>query len=130
MHLVVFDESKDGPDYRHYHIGGVCIAETDLAEVERLMNGISEPAFGSVELARTTEVSAAAPTTPRGFPCRLRSLFRTCRRHYPGGTVGRACRPPSPTAAAFPESQAGVDLRIALFEGCSAFTARYGLCAR
>ena len=51
--------------------------------------------------------SSAPPATPRGFPCCTRSLFRTCRRHYPGGTVGCSCRPPSPTAAAFPESQAG-----------------------
>ena len=48
-----------------------------------------------------------SPATQRGFPCCTRSLFRTCRRHYPGGTVGCTCRSPSPTAAAFPESQAG-----------------------
>ena len=48
-----------------------------------------------------------SPATQRGFPCCTRSLFRTCRRHYPGGTVGCPCRSPSPTAAAFPEYQAG-----------------------
>ena len=58
MHLVFFDESKDGPDYRHYHIGGIGIAEADLAAVERLVNGISEKAFGSVELTRETELHA------------------------------------------------------------------------
>ena len=59
MHLVFFDESKDDSDYRHYHIGGVCIAETDLGEVEQLVNGISKRAFGSIELARGTELHAA-----------------------------------------------------------------------
>ena len=58
MHLVFFDESKDGPDYRHYHIGGIGIAEADLTAVERLVNGISEKAFGSVELTRETELHA------------------------------------------------------------------------
>ena len=48
-----------------------------------------------------------SPAAQLGFPCCTRSLFRTCRRHYPGGTVGCACRSPSPTAAAFPVSQAG-----------------------
>ena len=48
-----------------------------------------------------------SPAAPRGFPCCTRSLLRTCRRHYPGGTVGCARRSPSPTAAAFPVSQPG-----------------------
>ena len=44
---------------------------------------------------------------PEGLPVLHTIPLRTCRRHYPGGTVGCACRSPSPTAAAFPESQAG-----------------------
>ena len=51
--------------------------------------------------------SAATPATPRGLPVLHTIPLRTCRRHYPGGTVGCACRSPSPTAAAFPETQAG-----------------------
>ena len=59
MHLVFFDESKDDPDYRRYHIGGVCVAEEDLVEVERAVNAIAETAFGSSELTRETELHAA-----------------------------------------------------------------------
>ena len=44
---------------------------------------------------------------PEGLPVLHTIPLRTCRRHYPGGTVGCACRSPSPTAAAFPETQAG-----------------------
>ena len=55
----------------------------------------------------TTVGQHRLPATPRGFPCCTQPLFRTCRRHYPGGTVGCLRRSPSPTAAAFPAIQTG-----------------------
>lgn len=59
MHLIFFDESKDDPDYPHYHVGGVCIAEEHLFEVERLVGAIAEKAFGSSILNRNTELHAS-----------------------------------------------------------------------
>ena len=59
MYLIFLDESKDDPNYRHYHIGGVCIAEENLAEVERLVGAIATKAFGSSELTRETELHAS-----------------------------------------------------------------------
>ena len=44
---------------------------------------------------------------PEGLPVLHTIPLRTCRRHYPGGTVGCSCRSSSPTAAAFPVSQPG-----------------------
>ena len=58
MKLVFFDESKHQPDYPHYHIGGVCIDETNLVETERLVADIAIKAFGKDELARQTELHA------------------------------------------------------------------------
>ena len=58
MQLVFFDESKHDPDYPHYHVGGVCIDEVRLAEVEGLIGAISEKAFGTAELSRETELHA------------------------------------------------------------------------
>ena len=55
----------------------------------------------------TTVGQHRLPATPRGFPCCTQPLFRTCRRHYPGGTVGCIRRSLPPTAAAFPEIRAG-----------------------
>ena len=59
MKLVFFDESKSDLDYRHYHIGGVCIDEKDLSNVEQMVSTIAEKAFGSTELTRDTELHAA-----------------------------------------------------------------------
>ena len=58
MHLIFFDESKDEPGYSRYHIGGVCIAEEHLAEVEKLVNAIAMSAFSSAKLTRDTELHA------------------------------------------------------------------------
>ena len=69
------------------------------------------------------------PATPRGFPCCTQPLFHTCRRHYPGGTVGCSHRSLPQRRRPSPKFRR-VGFRIALFEACSAFTARYGLCAR
>ena len=44
---------------------------------------------------------------PLGLPVLRRSSLYTCRRHYPGGTVGCARCFLFPTAAAFPDHQAG-----------------------
>ena len=64
----------------------------------------------------TTVGQHRLPATPRGFPCCTQPLFRTCRRHYPGGTVGCLRRSPSPTAAAFPQMKTG-RLPHCLFRG-------------
>ncbi len=58
MKLVFFDESKDQPDYPYYHIGGVCIDESNLIETEHLVGSIAIKAFGTDELARQTELHA------------------------------------------------------------------------
>ena len=77
----------------------------------------------------TTVGQHRLPATPRGFPCCTQPLFHTCRRHYPGGTVGCSHRSLPQRRRPSPKFRR-VGFRIALFEACSAFTARYGLCAR
>lgn len=59
MNLIFFDEAKDDPEYRHYHVGGVCIDEEDLSEVEKAIAAIAQKAFGTAELTRETELHAA-----------------------------------------------------------------------
>ena len=76
----------------------------------------------------TTVGQHRLPATPRGFPCCTQPLFHTCRRHYPGGTVGCPHRSLPQRRRPSPKFRR-VGFRIALFEACSAFTARYGLCA-
>ena len=58
MKLIFFDESKDQPEYPYYHIGGVCIDETNLIETEQFVGAIAIKAFGTDELARQTELHA------------------------------------------------------------------------
>ncbi|WP_405231688.1 DUF3800 domain-containing protein [Lentisalinibacter salinarum] len=58
MKLIFFDESKDQPDYPYYHIGGVCIDESELATIEQEINRVAKKAFGSSELTRSTELHA------------------------------------------------------------------------
>ena len=77
----------------------------------------------------TTVGQHRLPATPRGFPCCTQPLFHTCRRHYPGGTVGCVYRSLPQRRRPSPNCRR-VGFRITLFEACSAFTARYGLCAR
>ena len=86
------------------------------------------PGAGSVP-HDTTVGQHRLPATPRGFPCCTQPLFHTCRRHYPGGTVGCMRRSLPQRRRPSPKFRR-VGFRIALFEACSAFTARYGLCAR
>lgn len=59
MNLIFFDESKNDDRYPHYHIGGVCVAETDLQAIEGRINGIAERSFGRANLERGTEFHAA-----------------------------------------------------------------------
>lgn len=59
MKLIYFDESKDSPGYPHYHLGAICIDESDLSDVERTINAISQKAFGSTDLSKDTELHAA-----------------------------------------------------------------------
>ena len=66
------------------------------------------PPQGAGSVPRDTTVGQRRHANhPEGLPVLHTFPLRTCRRHYPGGTVGCSCRSPSPTAAAFPESQAG-----------------------
>ena len=59
MQLIFFDEAKDDKDYEVYHIGGVCIDEADLGEIEARINSLSEQSFGNSVLERGTEFHAA-----------------------------------------------------------------------
>lgn len=59
MQLIYFDEAKDDEDYPVYHIGGVCIDEADLTDVEACITQLSEKSFGSSILDRSTEFHAA-----------------------------------------------------------------------
>lgn len=59
MKLIFFDESKNDPDYPHYHLGGVCLDDSVLLEVEGLIQQIALEAFGTSELSETTEFHAA-----------------------------------------------------------------------
>jgi hypothetical protein len=59
MKLIFFDESKNDPDYPHYHLGGVCIDDTVLQEIEAEMQAIAQEAFGDSKLSEATEFHAA-----------------------------------------------------------------------
>lgn len=59
MQLIFFDEAKDDKDYPVYHLGGVCIDEADLADVEVRIAQLAEKSFGSAVLDRGTEFHAA-----------------------------------------------------------------------
>lgn len=59
MKLIFFDESKNDGNYPHYHIGGVCIDEAHLRQVEERISAVATKAFGSAELVRGTELHAA-----------------------------------------------------------------------
>lgn len=59
MKLIFFDESKDDPDYRHYHLGGVCVDDANLLEVESMIHALAQEAFGTAELSAATEFHAA-----------------------------------------------------------------------
>jgi len=61
------------------------------------------------------------PSTPRGFPCCVRFPLCTCCRHYPGAAAG-ILSALSPSRISLPRLESRVDLRIDLFEACSAFT--------
>lgn len=58
MHLIYFDESKNGPDHPYYHIGGICIDERYLSDIESQVNAISDKVFGTGNLSRGTELHA------------------------------------------------------------------------
>lgn len=59
MKLIFFDEAKNDGDYLHYHIGGVCVDEANLTEVEARINTVAEQAFGHAGLVRGKELHAA-----------------------------------------------------------------------
>lgn len=59
MHLIYFDEAKHDTNYSHYHIGAVCIEETQLDEVEDKIKLLAEEAYGTYELTASTEFHAA-----------------------------------------------------------------------
>lgn len=59
MKLIFFDEAKNDEDYRHYHIGAVCIDELFLGDIERKVNAVAEDAFGTAVLSADTEIHAA-----------------------------------------------------------------------
>lgn len=59
MHLIFFDEVKAQPDYPYYHIGGICVDESDLLDVEMEISKIAEHVFGHSRLNSETEFHAA-----------------------------------------------------------------------
>lgn len=59
MQLIFFDEAKNDDDYPVYHLGGVCIDEAHLSNVEERINNIAKEAFGTTILDRDTEFHAA-----------------------------------------------------------------------
>ena len=55
----------------------------------------------------TTVGQHRLPAAPRGFPYCTQPLFRTCRRHYPGGTVGCSTSFASPNGGGLPRNSGG-----------------------
>jgi hypothetical protein len=58
MDLVFFDEVKSQPRFPYYLIGGLCIPEQLLHEVEDKVNDLSEDVFGDRCLGKNTEFHA------------------------------------------------------------------------
>src|SRR6266702_6098628 len=59
MKLIFFDESKNAPDYPHYHLGAICLDESALIGVEGAVQAIAIEVFGSAELSSGTEFHAS-----------------------------------------------------------------------
>jgi hypothetical protein len=59
MNLIFFDEAKNDREYSHYHIGGVCVDEAHLGQVEERINAVAKRAFGHAGLVRGAELHAA-----------------------------------------------------------------------
>lgn len=59
MHLIFFDEAKHDLDYSHYHIGAVCIEESQLQEIEAQIKLLANKTFGTDKLIVSTEFHAA-----------------------------------------------------------------------
>lgn len=59
MILVFFDESKPQPDHPHYRIGGICVPEESLSEIENLLNNLSLEIFNDEKLSKKTEFHAS-----------------------------------------------------------------------
>jgi hypothetical protein len=59
VQLIFFDEAKGDKDYPVYHIGGICIDEADLADVEARITLLANKSFGNSVLDRDTEFHAA-----------------------------------------------------------------------
>ena len=59
MKLIFFDESKNDPDYPHYHLGAVCLDDKALVDVEVQIQELAVEVFGTAELTAATEFHAA-----------------------------------------------------------------------
>jgi hypothetical protein len=59
MKLIFFDESKNDPDYSHYHLGALCLDESALIVIEGAVQAVAIDAFGTPELSGSTEFHAA-----------------------------------------------------------------------
>jgi hypothetical protein len=59
MKLIFFDESKNGPEHSHYHIGAICIDEENLQSVEQEISNLAIEVFGSSVLQKSTEFHAS-----------------------------------------------------------------------
>lgn len=57
MHLLYYDEVKHcPPEQPSFWLGGVCVSCEVVPLVEAELNAIAEEAFGTAELARSTEL--------------------------------------------------------------------------
>jgi hypothetical protein len=59
MKLIYFDESKNDLDYSQYHIGGICVDEAALGDIEAQIQKLAKVTFGTSELCSATEFHAA-----------------------------------------------------------------------
>lgn len=59
MKLIFFDESKNDPEYPFYHLGGICLDDSILLDVEDKIQKIASDVFGTSELSAATEFHAA-----------------------------------------------------------------------
>ena len=83
------------------------LSSIGITRLRRYYDPIRHPIRPGPLLAEHQLVMTLIPPPNRASRVALIPRVYTCRRHYPGGTARCIHRSPSPTAAAFPERQAG-----------------------
>jgi hypothetical protein len=98
---------------------GCSLPSTGVTRLQRYYEPLRHPMAPDLSLAGTRLVIA---DRAMGLPV-LRTLsLCTCRRHYPGAASERIVSLISSRRISLPRKGCRVDLRIVLFEACSAFT--------